>query len=203
MMDRLTYILVSIGVVALIFLITWLVNPSLLVSYSENLRGSTNPLYDKFGRLTPTPFLMLGVLLNQMNGISIPLILVSLIYICLIIGASWYVIRKNQEKPLIIYSFVMLSIFMILPRIKPYSFIVLAIPLYFLFKDCSYQIKILVLEVISLLPLFFWFYPEMYRVGTSIFLISDYVYTVSLILIFVIAFLLEFYKPVSSPATHS
>jgi hypothetical protein len=202
-MDRLTYILLSIGVVALIFLITWLVNPSLLVSYSENLRGSTNPLYDKFGRLTPTPFLMFGVLLNQTNGISIPLILVSIIYVCLIIAASWYVIKKNQENPLIVYSFILLAIFMILPRIKSYSFIVLAIPLYFLFKDCSYKIKIFVLGVISLLPLFFWYYPEMYRTGTLIFLISDYVYTVSLILIFVSAFVLEYYKPVSSPATHS
>jgi hypothetical protein len=203
-MDRLTYIFLSIGVVAAIFFITWCVNPSLLISYSETLLGSKSPLYDKFGWATPTPFLMFGVLLNQTNGgITIPIILVSLVYICLIVGASWYVIKKNQEKPLIVYSFIMLAIFMILPRIKSYSFIVLAIPLYFLFKDCSDKIKIFVLVVISLLPLFFWYYPEMYRTGTLIFLISDYVYTVSLILIFVSAFVLEYYKPVSSPATHS
>jgi hypothetical protein len=210
MKDRLTYILLAIGVIVAIFLITWWVSPSLLGSYSENVRGDRSPLYDKFGTLTPTPFLMFGVLLNQTNGFSIPLILVSFVYVSLIIGASWYYVRKNQEKPLIVYSFVMLAIFMVLPRIKPYSFIVLAIPLYFLFKDCRYKIKILVFTVISFVPLFFWyypyivrFYPEIYRTGTLIFLISDYVYTMSLILIFVSAFVLEYYKPVYSPATHS
>jgi hypothetical protein len=210
-MDRIKYILLSIGVVAAIFLITWWVSPSLLVSYSKNLGGSTSPLYDKFGSLTPTPFLMFGVLLNPMNGgITIPLILVSLVYVCLIIGASWYVIKKNQEKPLIVYSFAMLAIFMVLPRIKPYDFIILVLPLYFLFKDFSYKVKILLFTVISLVPLFFWyypyivrFYPEIYRTESLVYLISDYAYTVSLILIFGIAVVLEYYKPVSTPDSHA
>jgi hypothetical protein len=206
-MDRLTYIFLSIGVVAAIFLITWLVSPSLLASYNENLRGSTSPLNDPSGRLTPTPFLMFGVLLNQTYaGISIPLILVSLGYICLIIGASWYFVRKNQEKPLIIYSFVMLSIFMVLPRIKPYDFIILVLPLYFLFKDYGYKIKTLVFVVISLLPLGVWYYFEIDRTSPMHYLtymIYSYTQIVSLFLIFMITVALEYYKPVSSPAIHA
>jgi hypothetical protein len=207
MMDRLTYILLSIGVVAAIFLITLWVNPSLLISYSETLMKNTSPLYDKFGWATPTPFLMFSVLLNQKDtGITIPQLFVSLVYSCLIFGASWYVIKKNQVKPLIVYSFVMLAIFMVLPRIKPYDFIILVLPLYFLIKEYSYQIKILVITVISLVPLFFWyypyivrFYPEIYPTRSLIFSISDYVYTVCLFLIFVITFIIEYYKPIITP----
>ena len=125
--------------------------------------------------------MMFGVLLHQTNGISVPLILVSLVYISLVIGASWYVIRKHQENPLRVYSLTMFAIFMVLPRIKPYYFIVLAIPLYFLFKDCSEKIKILVLTVISLLPLLSWYgtifirhYPGIYHIGSLTYLVSEY-----------------------------
>ena len=144
------------------------------------------------------------------NGISIPLILVSLAYICIIMGASWYVIRKNQKNALKVYSLAMLAIFMLLPRIKPYYFIVLAIPLYFLFKDCRYTIKMLVLAVISLLPLFLWYfqifsryYPEIYRTGFLPYLISAYVQTLSLFLIFALTIALEYYRQNYSPPTHS
>jgi hypothetical protein len=207
--QRVQYIFLSIGVVAAIFLITWLINPVLFASYSTTFQGSTSALNEPSGKSTPTPFLLFGVLVNQTNGISIPLILVSLAYICFILGASWYAIRKNQENALKVYSLAMLAIFMLLPRIKPYYFIVLAIPLYFLFKDCRYKIKILVLTVISLLPLFLWYfqsfsryYPEIYQRGPIPYLIAEYAQTVSLFLIFALTIALEYYRPVS-PSSHS
>jgi len=211
-LKRIQYILLSIGIVAAIFLITWLINPALFESYIKTFQGSSSQLYEKSDRKTPTPFLMFGVLLNPANGgITIPLILVSLVYFCLIIGSSWYVIKKNQENPLKVYSLAMFAIFMVLPRIKPYYFIVLAIPLYFLFKDFSYKIKILVFVVISLLPLFFWFlqnfiknyYPQIYYIGSFPYMISEYAQTLSLFLIFAITIALESHKPVSSPASPS
>jgi hypothetical protein len=179
-------------------------------SYIETYQGSASAIYEPSGRNTPTQFLMFGVLLNQTNGISVPLVLVSFIYVCLVIGASWYIIKKNQENPLKVYSLAMLAIFMVLPRIKPYYFIVLVIPLYFLFKDRSDKIKILVLAVISLLPLFVWcypfiirYYPEIFRIGSLPPLISAYAQTISLFLIFAITIALEYYRPVSSPGAHS
>jgi hypothetical protein len=207
---RIQYVFLSIGVVAALLLIAWLINPALFASYIKTFQGSSSALYDKSDRKTPTPFLMLGVLLNQTSGISIPLVLVSIVYICLIVGAIWYAIRKNQENSLKVYSLAMLAIFMILPRIKPYYFIFLAIPLYILFKDCSYKIKILVFAVISLLPLFAWYlpffsryYPEVFRSGSLPFLISDYGQTISLFLIFAITIALEYYTPKYSPTSDS
>jgi hypothetical protein len=209
-LKRIQYILLSIGVVAALLLIAWLVNPELFVSYIKTFQGSSSALYDKSGALTPTPFLMFGVLLNQTNGISVPLVLVSLIYFCLVIGASWYVIKKNQEDPLKVYSLAMFAIFMVLPRIKPYYFIFLVIPLYFLFRDCSDKIKILMFAVISLGPVFMWYYPfilryyhVIFRTGSLPFLIYEYAQTISLFLIFIIAFALEYYKPVSAPSSQT
>jgi len=206
-MDRLSYILLSIGVIAAIFLITWWINPSLFVSYIENLRGSTSPLYDQSDRNTPTPFLMFGVLLNPMNcGITIPMIFVSLVYVSLIIGASWFVLRKNQENPLITYSFIVLAIFMVLPRTKPYDFIILVLPLYLLFKDDGYKLKILVLGVISLLPLSVWYYFLIDRtqpISYLAYLIYQYSQTFSLFLVFIIAFILIYHKPVCLPAVQA
>jgi hypothetical protein len=200
--DRIKYILLSIGVMAAIFLITWWVSPSLLASYIENLWGGTSPLLDQSDRNTPTPFLMFGVLFNPMNGgITIPMLFVSLVYVSLIIGASWFVFRKNQENPLIIYSFIMLAIFMVLPRTKPYDFIILVLPLYFLFKDFGDKIKILALTVISLLPLGVWYYFLIDRtqpISYLNYLIYSYTQTFSLFLIFVIAFALEYFKPIAS-----
>jgi len=206
-MDRLSYILLSIGVIAAIFLITWWINPSLFVSYIENLRGSTSPLYDQSDRNTPTPFLMFGVLLNPIiGGITIPMIFVSLVYVSLIIGASWFVLRKNQENPLITYSFIVLAIFMVLPRTKPYDFIILVLPLYLMFKDYGYKIKILVLGVISLLPLSVWYYFIIDRtqpISYLAYLIYQYSQTFSLFLVFIIAFILIYHKPVCLPAVQA
>jgi hypothetical protein len=215
LVDRAKYILLSIGVIAVIFLITWLLTPSLLGSYIENVLGIKSPMYEKFDYTTPAPFLMFGALLKQTNGISIPLILVYLIYICLIIGASWFVIKKNQENTLVVYSFVMLAIFMLLPRIKPYDFIILVLPLYFLFRDYNYKVKILVFTVISLVPLFFLYYPFIIRFYTEIFntrleflslllfMIWNYAQTVCLFLIFGITVTLLHYRPVPAPVSHS
>jgi hypothetical protein len=97
----------------------------------------------------------------------------------------------------------MLAIFMVLPRIRPYYFIILAIPLYFLFKDCSDKIKILVITVISLLPLFVWYYNEIFRTGPLPSLISAYAQTISLFLVFAITVALEYYRPGSTPSSHS
>jgi hypothetical protein len=209
--DRAKYILLSIGIVAAIFLITWWWTPSLLLSYVGNLRGSTSPLLDTFGWLTPTPFLMIAQILNQTtNSITIPQVLVSFVYAGLVLVASWYVVQKNQADPLVVFSFITLAIFMLLPRIKPYDFIILVPALYFLFSHHGYKVKILVLSIISLVPLFFWYYPRIVgcypgisRIGLEIFWVSKYVYTSCLMIIFIIAFALAYYKPLPSKDTNS
>jgi hypothetical protein len=207
-MDRVKYIFLSISIVAALFLSDWLVNSPLLISYLERLGGSPGPIFAPYGSTTLTPFLMFGHLLNSTDSsITLLQVGVSLVYVSLILGGSWYFIRKNQENSLKVYSLAMLAIFMILPRIKPYDLIILALPLYFLFKDCSYKVKIFVFAVISLTPIFFWYYTffhryylEIFKSGPQLSMISNYAQTISLFVIFALFLALEYYKPVSSPA---
>jgi hypothetical protein len=205
-LQRIQYFLLSISVVLVIFLISWLINPSLFVSYINSFQGSSSAVNEPSGIYLLTPVLMFGVLLHQTNGISVPMILISLIYFVFIFGTSWFVIKKHQENPLIVYSLAMFAIFMLLPRIKPYFFIILVIPLYFLFKDCNDKIKILVLTVVSLLPIGVWYHfllDHTQPISYLTFLFHEYSQTFSLLLIFAIALLVVYYKPVSSPSSQA
>jgi len=193
--DRLALISLSIGVVALFFVVDYVVNPSLLIAYITRMQAGTS-LY-RGGMNEPTPFLMFKDALSGVSaGSLIPVILVSCAYIGLVLYATWGYYRKNRGNSLKILSLVMLAIFMILPYLAPYDFILLVIPLYLLFKDCSYPVKSLVLVVLSL-PFFVW-YSQFFGIlePTQV----PYVQAYSLILIFIVAILQDHLAPVSDKA---
>lgn len=201
-LNRLAYIILSIGVVSGLFLVSYCLNPSFLVSYIGTLRGSSSPFFETGGWNTPTPYLMFNALLKSVSPRNIfPLVIVSCVYIFLILYATWTYYLKHKDDTLKMYSLVMLSIFMILPRIKPYNFIILIIPLYFLFKDCSYRIKSLALVVISLYPIFIWIgrSPDLNISGFGLpFLLGVYTQAYSLILIFLVVILYDYFTTASN-----
>lgn len=201
-LDRLAYIVLSIGVVSALFLVSYCINPSFLVFYIGTLQGSTSPFFEPGGWDTPTPYLMFKDLLNSVSpGNILPVVIVSCVYIGLILYATWNYYLKHNGDTLKIYSLVMLSVFMILPRIKPYDFIILVVPLYFLFKDCRYRIKSLVLAVISLLPFFVWYSPALGINGDDLpFLLGSYAQAYSLIFIFLVVILQDHLTPASHEA---
>ena len=188
-LNRLAFIALSIGVVATLFLVSYCINPTYLVSYiGVLLHGSSSPLYESGGWNTPTPYLMFKDILNSISpGNFLPWVTISCVYVGLILYATWNYYLKHNADTLKIYSLVMLSIFMILPRIKPYNFIILVIPLYFLFKDCSYRMKSLILGVISL-PIFVWYSPVLSVSGRDS---VPYIQVYSLILIFLVVILYD------------
>ena len=198
-MDRLALMILSIGVVASLFVLDYFVNPSLLISYIGMMRNSSGPFYENGGWNAPTPYLMFKDLLNHIfPGNIIPVVIVSCIYIGTILYATGKYYRKNNGDALKILSLVMLSIFMVLPRIKPYVFIILVVPLYLLFKDCSYRIKSLVLVVITL-PLFVWYSPLLGINNNNLpFLFGAYAQTYGLILIFLVVILHAHLTPTSN-----
>ncbi len=197
---RLAYIFLSGGVVAALFVVSYVVNPTYLVSYIGTLQGnSTSPLYDVGGLNTPTPYLMFNDLLNgvNINGI-LPVAVVACVYVGLILFATRNYWINNKEDTLKNYSIVFLAIFMMLPRIKPYDFIMVAIPVYFLCKDLSDRMKCLLFAVISL-PLFFWYLNFVVYTTGFPFLAGVYTQTYSLILVFVMIILYDRQKQVSCP----
>lgn len=200
--DRLKLILLSLAVPAAIFLVTFFMSPSLFTAYLDNVGGGSSPLYDPTGYNTPTAFGMFGDLLNRAGlGGPVPLVVVSLAYLCIIGWAAWYCIPKNQENDLKVFALSIFFLFMVLPRIKPYDFIILVVPVYFLFRESSYQLKMTVFAAISLLPLFVWYYPWIDPAGSLPYLIDSYPQTISLFLLFAILLIRERY--VSEPANVS
>lgn len=164
--ERLILMCLAGGTLGVILVLSYIVNPSLMQSFIQSLTGSTSQIYDSGGMANPTPYLMFGYIVNglNLNGLIFTAIF-SLIYIGLVIVATYFFVKKNQNDVFKTYCLVFLSLFMLLPRIKPYAFIMLIVPLYFLVKDYSYKAKILVFSGISLFPLFvylnYWVNPKL------------------------------------------
>jgi hypothetical protein len=197
--DRLALISLSIGVVASLFVVDYIVNSSFLLSYTSMMRSSAGPFSYPGGWNEPTPYLMFKDVLNGMfPGNFIPFVIVSCIYVGFILYATLKYYCKNNGDTMKIFSLVMLSIFMILPRIMPYDFIILVVPLYLLFKDGSYRIKSLALAVITL-PLFTLMAGSILNHFTFHLTepILPYVQTYSLILIFIVFIHYDYLTPIS------
>ena len=185
-LNRLFYIFLSGVVVAILLAAGYCINPIYFGSYIDTLKGGMNPLNNPGGYYTPTPYLMFGDLLKGIHVTGhLPVAIVSLIYASLVIYTTWNYSIKNSEDIVKICSVVTFAVFMLLPRIKPYDFIILTVPLYFLFRDCSYRMKILMFAVISL-PLFVWYFLFL---GFSREYIVPYIQTYSLILMFLVVIL--------------
>jgi hypothetical protein len=192
LLNRMTYILISGLVVGLLFLASYCINPVFISSYLNVLQGGTSPFLDSGGLNTPTPYLMLEDFLKWVNLRStLPTALLFCGYIAFILYASWNYSQNNKEYPLKIYSVSMIAIFMLLPRIKPYDFIILIVPLYFIFKDCSYRIKSLVLAVLSI-PMIVWYFQPLIAIPDLPFMLSAYRQTYSLVLIFIVIIFLDY-----------
>jgi hypothetical protein len=187
--ERIAIVCLSLGVVALLFVFDYVVNPLFLKSYLNLMMSSTGPFTYSGGWNEPTVYMMFKEFLKGISPENIvPLIIVSSLYLALVAFATGKYYQKNKENNLKILSLAMLSIFMILPRITPYDFIILVVPLYLLFKDCSYRVKSLVLLVITIPPLFVW---EIAAFGVQLPSIFDYAQAFSLILVFITAILFD------------
>ena len=146
--------LILIGIAGImfgmIFCISYIINPPIAHSFIQSLIGNESQMYaDSGGMSNPTPYLMFGYI-SQNNTLITGIL--SLIYIGLVLGALYLFWKRNTDI-FKLYTFGFLSMFMLLIRIKPYSFVMAVVPVYFLIKDYSYKLKIAILLIISLFPL--------------------------------------------------
>lgn len=199
LMERLTCILLAVGTGAGLFLVGYCINPSFFTTYICLLQGSDSQLIQLDGWNAPTPYGLFNHLLASVSpGAIVPVVLVSCVYIGILLYATWIYYQRHSGDNLKVCSLAMLAVFMLLPRMMPYNFIILVIPLYFLFRDCSYQMKSLVLAVVSLLPLLAWYLP-VFSISrdTLPILLGSYVQAYSLFLIFIVVILYDHLTPVS------
>lgn len=192
---------ISCGTFGAIFLATFIITPQLMRSYIFELTDpiTSAPLYSGGGMDQPTWYLMLKYIGEGIHPV-VGIILI-LIYICLVITLAYYFIIKNQNDALKVYSIGFLSLFMLYPRIKPYIFVMVVAPLYFLMKDYDYKIKLLVFLVISLFPMFvylnYWMNPKLVPN-----IVNLYSQTMSLIVIFGFIVLYDLFKSRNSERTN-
>jgi len=118
------------------------------------MRGSDSQLVQTGDWNAPIPYrLFYNLLCGIGNDPVLPTVFFTCIYAAIILYVTWVFYKKKPAEPLKVYSLAMLSLFMLLPRMMSYNFIILVLPLYLLFKNRSYRVKSLVLAIVCLLPL--------------------------------------------------
>jgi hypothetical protein len=187
--DRVIYILASLGVASAILLVSWWINPHLFLSYIQKITSTASPAYETGGISTPTPFSFIIDLVKSVN-IQSPLVIDAalLCYTGIILAATIIFLRKNRENPVAAYSFIFISIFLLMPRVKPYYFAMLIVPLYFLLKDSGSRTKCIALAIVSLFPVL-CLLSEGTLLNNIPSLITDYSQAISLIVFFAFIFL--------------
>jgi len=172
---RIIIILVPFITIFILFILSFFFTPGIFLSYIEMMMGGTPwegsgaDVPVSFFINTPTSYWMI-------NQICIPLGLQdSMVFFALcvgyaiLIGGIWYLFyKRNRENELNIMSFSILGIFLLLPRLKPYYFTIILVPLYFLTKEYTLKRKIVVLFLVSFIPfIFFILYQFSQNILTS------------------------------------
>jgi hypothetical protein len=187
--NRVTYILISLCITSVILLLSYCANPPLFLSFIRIITGSESPLYQISGRDTPTPFSFIIAIANLLNINSPPVIdLALLVYIGIIISFTALYLRKNHDNPLSCYSFIFISIFLLMPRIKPYYFAMMIVPVYLLLKDRSTRTKCIAITIISLYPVLSLLSDLTFLKNLPI-IFGDYSQTISLLIFLVFIFM--------------
>ncbi len=187
--QRVVLILYSLGTSSALLLLSYCMNPAIFLSYIQALTGATSPVNEPAGRETPTLVLIIADIAKMATFQSALIADVAiLVVIGILIGMTVSYVKTNRDNPVICYAFIFIAVFLMMPRIKPYYFAMLVVPLYFLLKDTSIQTKCIAVIIVSLFPLlclyqsgfFFTIIPPFF---------SQYSQTVSLLVFMAFAFL--------------
>lgn len=167
LIERGKIIAISLLTVGVLFLLSFLVNPVLFGQYMEGMQsGSSNPYFEGAGGNVPVSFYINTPtsywLINQtlkFFGLHDSIVFFTLcIGYVLLIGGIWYLFyRDNRDNEILLMCFAMFALFLILPRLKPYYFTLILIPLYLLTKEYGMKRKIVILSFASLVPLLLYF----------------------------------------------
>jgi hypothetical protein len=153
---RITIILTCLGSFVLLNIISFLIFPDLNRFYYLAIAGSLNqpgsPLSLQSNNLSFFT-LLLDIGDHFLRGNAF-FIYGSYAVFCLIILVLFrQLVQKRISQFIEIYSFGMLAIYLILPRIADYTFLLVTIPIYYLMKSGNTTDKIITLVMVSGLPL--------------------------------------------------
>lgn len=190
-----TFFLITIFLAAA-NLLSFLLFPNIMPTYLLSLVGKAgqqhSPIYESGGIKNPSLLFFTKELSERFfNSNTTISIIIYLLCTLLVLLLFCIYIKRERRRFLHIFSFGVLAIMIILPRLKPYSFAFALLPTYFLIKNFNFKNKLLAILLTSLLPLLvliFGFSPH--NVNT----IWKYNQLISLLAIFIFILLKDFYK---------
>jgi hypothetical protein len=141
---------------AIIHILSYILYPNLSKTYFWRVQTNEN-IFEIFGKqASPALFLLFKDISYLFFA---DYLLYTFILYFLFIGFVGILfltyIQKQNRKFLEIFSLSTIAIMIILPRLKPYSFVYALLPVYFLIKDSDYKVKFYTLMIISAFPLVF------------------------------------------------
>lgn len=164
--ERGAVILTSLGVFTAFLFLSYCITPELFLSFVRLLGSSASPVNEAGSSSTPTSWYLVKGLLEA-AGIQSPL-LTGLVLVCFagaILTALAVFNRKNRGNTIALYAYVFLVIFLLMPRIKPYYFAMLIVPVYILVRDSDIRTKIATIILVCLLPVstigIWWLWPHL------------------------------------------
>jgi hypothetical protein len=163
-------ILLPFIVVGIIFALSYIISPTLVQDYIQEtvsantlMEGSGTGLPVSYYINTPTSYWFFNHFLNFFHLANSPALYVLGILFIGTIGGLFYVFyRDNQSKSLELFCYGMIGLFLILPRLKPYNFILILIPIYLLIRGYSLKNKMIGLTIMGLLPLILYLVHRLY-----------------------------------------
>jgi len=178
------YILISLGITSAILVSSYCINPVQFLSFTRHLSGDMSPAYEVGGIYTPTPYSFISGLLYVMNVHSSLITDVAILgYIGIILLLTTLYLKRSNQSVLVTSSFIFLSIFLLMPRVKPYYFAMLIVPVYFLLKDASVRTKCIGLLIVSVFPAI-WFFVKPDFQNSLLILVYQYSQIISLFIFF-------------------
>lgn len=174
--EKLKLIVTPFLVIGLIFALTFIAIPVTFSQYIAGMvEGTSNPYWEGAGGHIPVsyyinvpgPYWLINQILKSVGLHDSPVFLgLSILYIILV-GYAWYIFyKKNRDDELAVFSYTIFTLFLLLPRLKPYNFTIILVPLFILTKDYDLRRKTVILFLASCVPLSMFL---TYRISANIF----------------------------------
>jgi hypothetical protein len=133
--------------------LSYFVFPTLFNSYAMQFLGRSSPIYETGGYKTPTAYLFFRDVCELVIGKNTLLpYLMDLGFICALLVIFYFFYKANRIETLRLFSFGLITIFLLIPRLKPNYFIFILIPIYLLTIHERDLIKTLIVVIGAIIP---------------------------------------------------
>lgn len=183
------------GTIATFVVVNILAFPTYVETYYLSITGQLpqhSPVNAGGGRINPSLYFLTDELNNNIGGVPLMQWVLYLGVVALVAGLFYYYVRYCDNDTVRTLSLGIIAVLLILPRLKPYTLVLAALPAYFLVKDTSLRAKTMFLTIAAAIPIAaipfqvmigdrLWFYQRLLQARTMI----DFAPTIVLLAFFI------------------